>query len=179
MKLIYLSLVLIMSCSHTNTSQNIVKTSDTSFHGGTYKNESWNDKLYFERISWYHGGTLFYDALLHKFDKKSKWVKWMSASEKDNFEKCHEYILAIMYASNSIFTNINHSDFKQQMEHNGFTSVSLMNFDSYMRIHPTFEAWNMRQYKVEGFCRNSPGSKTDMTFNLPGFKETKANLKKR
>jgi hypothetical protein len=176
-KLIFLVLILVIGCSSSNTTQNIIKTSETEFKGGVYKDKTWRDALEFQRISWYHGGTLYLDTFIHRFDESSPFTQWLSDSEKNNFKTCREFLLAMTFTSNSIFTNIKYSDFKNQMEKNGFSSISLMTFKEHIRIHPTFEAWNMREYKVEGFCRNAPGLSQKLTLNFPGFKEIETKIK--
>jgi hypothetical protein len=176
-KLIFLLMILLVACSSTNTSQNIVRSTETEFKGGVYKDKSWNDALEFQRFSWYHGGTLYLDTFIHRLNESSPFAQWLSESEKSNFKTCNEFLLAMTFTSNSIFTNIKHSDFKSHMEKNGFSSISLMDFEQHIRIHATFEAWNMRRYKVEGFCRNAPGLSQKVTLNFPGFKELQFKIK--
>ncbi|WP_408097471.1 hypothetical protein ACJVC5_00770 [Peredibacter sp. HCB2-198] len=144
--------------------------------GGIYQKEAWEDLLVFQRMSWYHGVTLYYDALFYKADLNSPFSKWFSASEKEFFTKCESFLVTVGYSADP--TKISHVNFREQMKLNGYDDVIINNFASYLRTHPSAAEWRFQNYKLMGFCKRSPSrlSTPNLAINFPSFRHLEIEL---
>ncbi len=165
-----LALILLTACAAYKT-YNQTTTGVVTLRGGNYKNETWDDKLIFTRMSWYHGMTLYYDGLVYKADPDSPFSKWFSPSEKEFFTKCESLIIAVNYSSNP--DRISHVNFREQMKLNGYDDVVVNTFATYLRTHPNSQDWRVFNYKIMGYCKRAPSTfeKEGLTMNFPSFKE--------
>ena len=143
--------------------------------GGIYKEESWDDVMTFRRMSWYHGVTLYYDALFYKADLDSPFSKWFSPSEKEFFTKCEDFLVTVTYSADP--TKISHVNFREQMKLNGYDDVIINTFASYLKVHPSANEWRFQNYKIMGFCKRSPSRLgTDhIGINFPSFRYLEVN----
>lgn len=176
MKLVFfLILSTLVSCS-SNKSYNQTTTGKVLLRGGVFKKESWDDSLVLNRMSWYHGMTLYFDALLYKADPESPFAKWFSPTELEYFTKCESLIVSLAYSSDP--SKISHVSFREQMKMNGYDDVVLNNFATYLRTHPSAVEWRLTNYKVLGYCKRAP-SRLDsegILINFPSFRSSEIHL---
>lgn len=171
-----ITLLLVTACAVNQTFNQMTK-GNIRFPGGVYKDEKWDDPLYFKRASWYHGVTLYYDALLWQADRKSHFSKWFSEDDKTFLDKCSPLIIAINYSADS--RKISHIMFREEMRLNGYDEVVIDSFGSYIRNHPTYKAWNLQTYQILSYCRRHPaitGSKNKVYINFPSFNELRLKI---
>jgi len=169
-KFFVLFLIFFMSCAVYKT-HNQSTTVIVRFPGGVYKDLVWDESLYFNRSSWYSGMTLFYDALLYRADPSSPFSRWFSETEKEYFEKCENLLVSVNYSADP--NKVSHVMFREQMRLNGYDDVVLNQFASFIKTHPTFQAWNLQNYKILGFCKRQPsrvGDGETIQVNFPNFK---------
>lgn len=144
--------------------------------GGVYQQESWDKALTLKRASWYHGVTLYFDALFWKADLDSPFSKWFSASEKEFFTKCEQFIITAAYSADP--SKISHVTFREQMKLNGYDDVVINQFASYLKSHPSAPDWRLQNYKILGYCKRSPTrlDTSNLVINFPSFKELQVEL---
>ncbi len=158
----------LLSCS--NLSHNQVRIDMIRFTGGIYRNQVWNNKLNFRRVSWYHGITMYFDMLYYSVDLDSPFYQWFGPVGAELAQNCSPLLVAVQYSSDS--EKIAISDLKAQMEKNGLESVVLRDFGKALKSHPEYQRWNLRSYEVTGYCRRKSSENTeDIILNFPGFRE--------
>jgi hypothetical protein len=158
-------------------SYNQTTTGKVSFRAGTYQKEVWDDTLTFKRMSWYHGMTLYYDAILWKADPSSPFAKWFSPSEKEFFAKCENLLVTAGYSADP--TKISHVNFREQMKLNGYDDVVINTFSNYLKSHASAPEWRLQNYKIMGYCKRSPSrtkSPKNLAINFASFKQLEINL---
>ena len=173
--LLILLVILLSGCAAYKT-YNQTDIGRVKMRGGVYKGEVWDDSLYFKRMSWYHGMTLYFDTLVYKADPDSPFAKWFSPTEKEYFSKCEKLIVTVNYAADP--TKISHVEFREQMKLNGYDDVVVNEFASALKNHPDNSNWSLRNYKILGFCKRSPSKLIQgrLVINFPSFSETYINL---
>lgn len=161
-------LLVIAGCA-SYKSYNQTTTGKVILRGGIFQKESWDDTLNFNRMSWYHGMTLYYDALLWKADLDSPFTKWFSSTEKEFFTKCETFLVTAGYSADP--AKISHVNFREQMKLNGYDDIVLNNFSSYLKSHPSAQDWRLQNYKIMGYCKRSPTrlDTSNIAINFPGF----------
>lgn len=178
MKLVWPSLLFLASCAGYQGYKTFNQTTsgEVVIRGGIYQKESWNDEIIFQRMSWYHGMTLYYDTLLYKADINSPFTKWFSPSEKEYFAKCESLIVSVNYSADP--SKISHVNFREQMKLNGYDDVVLTNFSSYLKTHPAAQDWRFFNYRILGYCKRSPSrlGTGNLAINFPSFKHIEVNL---
>lgn len=157
-------------------SYNQTTTGKVVVRGGIYQKESWDDSLTFKRMSWYHGMTLYFDAMIYRADPESPFSKWFSASEKEFFTKCEKLLVTVAYSADP--SKISHVNFREQMKLNGYDDVVINNFSSFLKSHPSSTEWRMLNYKVMGYCKRAPSrlGTTNLAINFPSFKHLELKL---
>ncbi len=175
MKFLALLLLGLVGCA-SYKSYNQTTTGKVVLRGGIYQKESWDDSLTFKRMSWYHGMTLYFDAMIYRADPESPFSKWFSASEKEFFTKCEKLLVTVAYSADP--SKISHVNFREQMKLNGYDDVVINNFSSFLKSHPSSTEWRMLNYKVMGYCKRSPGrlGTTNLAINFPSFKHLEVKL---
>jgi len=175
MKALSLLLLLLAGCA-SYKSYNQTTTGKVVLRGGIYQKEIWQDSLVFKRMSWYHGMTLYFDALIYKADLDSPFAKWFSESEKEFFTKCENLLVTAAYSADP--TKISHVSFREQMKLNGYDDVVLNNFASYLKSHPSVLEWRATNYKVMGFCKRAPSrvDSSGIAINFPSFSYLEVKL---
>lgn len=170
MKIVFLLVAIMLSGCAAYKNFNQTTTSRVFIRGGIYKKESWEDVLTFKRMSWYHGVTLYYDALFYKADLDSPFSKWFSPAEKEFFTKCESFLVTVGYSADP--TKISHVNFREQMKLNGYDDVVINNFASYLKTHPSANEWRFQNYKLMGFCKRSPSrlGTSNIAINFPSFR---------
>lgn len=144
--------------------------------GGVFENDSWGDALTLKRASWYHGMTLYFDALFWEADLDSPFSKWFSSTEKEFFTKCSRFVVTASYSADP--SKISHVNLREQMKLNGYDDVVINQFASYLKSHPSAPDWRLQNYKVLGFCKRSPStySGSALKLNFPSFSELKVGI---
>lgn len=168
---VFLALFVFASCA-AYRSFNQTTNGDVRFPGGVHKDETWDDSMNFKRASWYHGMTLYYDALLYTASPNSPFSKWFSSAEKEYFQRCERLLVTVNYSADA--TKISHVMFREQMRLNGYDDVVVNTFASSVKTHPGFQAWNLQNYKILGYCKRRPavvGTPTELAITFPSFKE--------
>jgi hypothetical protein len=173
--LVILLLVVAAGCA-SYKSYNQTNRGQIVLRGGVDKKESWDDSLVFKRMSWYHGMTLYFDALLWKAEVDSPFSKWFSASEKEFFTKCESFLVTAGYSADP--AKISHVNFREQMKLNGYDDVVLNNFAASLKSHPSANEWRLQNYKVMGYCKRSPSrmGTSKLAVNFPSFKQLEIDL---
>lgn len=173
----FLILVLLVtgSCA-AYKSYNKTTTGQVVLRGGVYQTESWTKSLKFKRMSWYHGMTLYFDALIWKANIDSPFSKWFSASEKEFFTKCETLLVTAGYSADP--SKISHVNFREQMKLNGFDDVVINNFASSLKSHPSASDWRLQNYKIMGYCKRSPSrlGTGKIVINFPSFEQLEVEL---
>lgn len=175
MKLILSALILLGSCAAYKTYNQTTK-SQAALRGGVFQQETWDKALTFNRMSWYHGVTLYYDSFIWKADLDSPFSKWFSAQEKEFFTKCEHFLVTASYSADP--SKISHVNAREQMKLNGYDDVVLNTFASYLKSHPSASDWRLQNYKILGYCKRSP-SRLDtekLVINFPSFKQLAVDL---
>lgn len=170
-RLLVVMLVLVSSCAAYRTF-NKTAQGNVRFPGGVHRDESWDDVMIFKRASWYHGMTLYYDALLYVADPESPFSKWFSTSERDYFQRCENLLVTVNYSADA--SKISHVMFREQMRLNGYDDVVVNTFAASIKTHPGFQAWNLQNYKILGYCKRRPavvGDRENLLVTFPSFKE--------
>lgn len=175
-KMKYLLLVALFVVSSCAAYRTFNQTTDgkVRFPGGVKGEEVWDDSMVFRRASWYHGMTLYYDALIYKADPTSPFSRWFSDSEKEYFQRCESLLVTVNYSADA--TKISHVMFREQMRANGYDDVVVNNFAASVKTHPTFQAWNLQNYKIIGYCKRQlarVGNGKDLSVSFPSFSELK------
>jgi hypothetical protein len=174
--LFILSTVLISSCA-AYRSFNKTTTGSVRFPGGVKDKEVWDDSMIFKRASWYHGMTLYYDALVYMADPESPFARWFSSSEQQYFKKCEKLLVTVNYSADA--TKISHVMFREQMRANGYDDIVVNTFAQSVKTHPTFQDWNLQNYKILGYCKRQvarAGSETHLSVSFPSFSELNLKL---
>lgn len=172
---IILALFAMTSCAAYKT-YNQTTTGQVVLRGGFHQKESWNKALKFKRMSWYHGMTLYFDALLWKADLKSPFSKWFSPSEKEFFTKCEHFLVTAGYSADP--SKISHVNFREQMKLNGYDDVVLNTFANALKSHPSATDWRLQNYKIMGYCKRSPTrlDTKNLAINFPSFQQLEVEL---
>ncbi len=175
MKLFFLLLIFFqVSCS--SLSKQLITHGEFSINSGVYGRASWNDSLYFKRISWFHEFTLLFDMNIAKLTKNSKFKNWLSPNEKDEISSCNEFYVALTYSGND--EKISQRMFLEEMNRVGFKKVLINNFRTHLRLHPDFDKYSLDQYKLYGFCYSQEVDLNKIDINLPGFATAELVLNK-
>ncbi len=175
MKFLSFLLLGLVGCA-SYKSYNQTTTGKVILRGGIYEKDNWADELILKRMSWYHGMTLYFDALFYRADPDSPFAKWFSPSEKEFFTKCEKLLVTVAYSADP--SKISHVSFREQMKLNGYDDVVLSHFSSYLKSHPSASDWRMQNYKVVGYCKRAPTrlSSQKLSINFPSFKQLELNL---
>jgi hypothetical protein len=175
MKFLAILLLGLVGCA-SYKSYNQTTTGKVVLRGGIYQKESWDDSLTFKRMSWYHGMTLYFDAMIYRANADSPFAKWFSASEKEFFTKCEKLLVTVAYSADP--SKISHVNFREQMKLNGYDDVVISTFSSYLKSHPSATDWRMLNYKVMGYCKRSPSrlGTNGLAINFPSFQHLELNL---
>lgn len=168
-------LFLVVSCA-SHESFNQTTTGEILFRGGTYRLQRWNDNLVFKRMSWYHGVTLYYDALVWEASPDSPFALWFDDSEKELFGKCESLVVSAAYSADLL--KISHVNFREQMKLNGYDDVVVNSFAKFIKTHPSAPDWKLQNYKIMGYCKRSPSAMNseNLVINFPGFKQLEIKL---
>jgi hypothetical protein len=170
------ALILLLTGCASHKSYNQTTTGIVVLRGGRYQKDTWEQSLVFKRMSWYHGMTLYYDALLYKADANSPFAKWFSPTEKEFFSKCESVVVTATYSADP--TKISHVSFREQMKLNGYDDIVLNNFTSYIKSHPSAVDWRIANYKLLGYCKRSPTRQGTprLVINFPSFRHLEVEL---
>lgn len=173
--ILILTILFLASCASYKT-YNQTTTGKVVLRGGIYQKESWDDALKFRRMSWYHGMTLYFDALVWKADLDSPFSKWFSPTEKEFFTKCESLLVTAGYSADP--TKISHVNFREQMKLNGYDDVVLNSFASSLKSHPSANDWRLQNYKIMGYCKRSPTrlGTSNLVINFPSFQQLEVQL---
>lgn len=170
-----ISLLALVGCA-SYKSYNQTTTGVVILRGGIFEKKSWNDSLVFKRMSWYHGMTLYFDALFWKADINSPFSNWFSASEKEFFTKCEHFLVTAGYSADP--SKISHVSFREQMKLNGYDEIVLNSFASSLKSHPSATDWRLQNYKFTGYCKRAPSRANGqgLAINFPSFKQLEVEL---
>jgi hypothetical protein len=164
-------LLFLVSCA-AYRSFNQTTTGSVRFPGGVKGDETWDDAMIFKRASWYHGMTLYFDALVYVADENSPFFRWFSRSETQYFRKCEKLLVTVNYSADS--TKISHVMFREQMRANGYDDIVVNTFAQSVKTHPTFQDWNLQNYKILGYCKRQVaqvGEESFLSVSFPSFRE--------
>ena len=173
---VILALLIAVSCASYRTFNQTTR-GEVRLPGGVHKDESWDDPMVLKRASWYHGMTLYYDALFYVADAESPFSKWFSTSERDYFQRCENLLVTVNYSADA--SKISHVMFREQMRLNGYDDVVINTFAASVKIHPSFQAWNLQNYKILGYCKRRPavvGDKEHLMVTFPSFREFRIKI---
>ena len=176
MKSLFLLFILGLTGCAAYKSYNQTTKGRVFMRGGVHGRETWDNTLTLKRSSWYHGMTLYYDALFWKADMDSPFSKWFSPSEKEFFTKCEHFLVTAAYSADP--SKISHVNFREQMKLNGYDDVVVNSFANYLKSHPSAPDWRLQNYKVLGYCKRSPSrlGTHKIIVNFPSFKELEVDI---
>jgi len=157
-------ILLLQSCS--NLSNNIVKEGDFSLTGGFHGEKKWNSTLVFNRYSWFHELTLYYDVMIADIDNSSPFYNWFSASEKRIISACKKKKIVMAYELDS--RRVSHFMFEDEVKKVGFDKILTPNFEKSLNLHPDHERQSLQLYKSYVLCGSKDVEKAQVSF--PSFK---------
>lgn len=161
---------LLLSCG--NMTKNFVKKGDALIKGGTAGNESWNESLKFQRISWYSELNLIYDAFLTKIEKDSHFWQWFSKNEQRRLNKCKNVYVLISFSLDS--DRISHAMFTNQILRDGLSAVVTNDFDLALSNHPDYNKFFLSLYKTKTLCGTRDIGDIEIAF--PNFRTRKLHF---
>lgn len=164
----FLVILLVSSCS--NLTKNFVKKGEIGFRGGTYQAEKWSDVLNFSRTSWYHDMNLYFEVMATRPVEKSPFTQWFSKNERDMISDCSDFIVTMTYSLDS--DRISQTSFRQEMERNGYRSLTIHQFKQNLKLHPDSEALSLNLYTIQGFCKARDIPQSTIVIRFPGFMES-------
>jgi hypothetical protein len=166
MKLI-LFVLFITSCSgYSPLSKNIIKKNRLIIKGGVYEEKKWSGTLIFERTSWFHELSLYFDLLHYRIDTNSQFYHWFSLEDRKNFKGCKEKYIFVTY---SLDTKISmEKKFIKQILEGQFEEIKIDNYIANLSHHPDFERFSLNRYSIKGYCKLKPVQNFLWVF-LPGF----------
>lgn len=166
--LLLTALAFFTSCS--NLSKNFVKKGEMSFKGGTHHDQKWSDVLTFSRTSWYHDMNLYFEVMAVRPVEASPFTNWFSDHERAMISDCGDFLIAMSYKLDS--DRISQSNFRHEMERNGYRSLAIHEFRRNMRLHPDSESLSLSLYDIQGFCKVKDIPQSTIVIRFPGFVES-------
>lgn len=167
MKYILILCFLVYGCSSFQKFNDTV-SGEVSFKGGKFQEDSWKEKMVFERTSFYRGATMAYDVLIHRFDRKSPFVKWFDRSEKGYLSKCHTLLIGIFYVEATQPTSM--AFLKEEITNQNFKEVFLPGLNQYLKNHPTYQQYYLFSHHISAFCSQETMIKErPIVMSVPGF----------
>lgn len=162
-------LVLTSSCASNSTRRPILKT-EVTIRGGSYDGKQWDDKIIFQRISWYRDATATHEVLTTKLTGESSFSNWLG-SDKLQLSTCQELRVVMVYASASAEQGASH--LLSEMTQGGFEQISLLDFSQEIKAHHNFHDWNLQRHKIYGLCLKQGQTDKSINITIPGFKNYK------
>ena len=159
-------LVALIGCS-TYRGQNRIQENTVKFPGGVYKDLSWDDSLVFKRTQFFIGATLYYDVLAAPLNSGSPFLNWVGDA-KDEVAKCDRLYVLMLYRN--IRRAVPQRNVISQVEAQGWSVVSLHDFERNLREHYVTDEMHFLGHKVIGLCHTGGGESNEMELFLPGFK---------
>lgn len=158
----------LVSCS--NLTKNFVKKGELGFRGGTYRDDKWDDTLSFSRTSWYHDMNLYFETLVVRPVEQSPFTRWFSENERTLISDCSDFFVAMTYSLDS--DRISQTDFRLEMERNGYRTISIGNFKRNIMLHPDAQTISLDLYSVHGYCKLKDVPQSTIVVRFPGFLES-------
>lgn len=168
-----LAFCLLFSSSCANLSKNFVKEGSLALRGGVYQSTSWNDRLQFNRTSWFQELTLIFEVLSTDGKEVGPFESWYSTQEIQQVRACDKFTVILVYASDS--GKISESSFFSELRAQGYERISIPEFGSHLRMHPDFERLALHLYRPYGLClrQSFTAESVPPTLSFPGFREVK------
>ena len=164
-KLSFILFISLLSSCSINQTRRPIKTSEVIINGGNYKDNSWDEKLIFNRTSWYEGINLVNEILLAEMGPKSKFALWMGA-DRLKLASCSRFKVVLLYSSTS--TRQTNASLALQIQRNGVEIVDILDFTYQLQAHQNFYDWKLGHHRIKGLCIKD-SAKTDIEIALPGF----------
>jgi hypothetical protein len=167
-----ISLILVfvtVSCS-TNTTRRPIFKSEVTISGGNYNGESWDEKIKFNRTSWFKDASVSHEILIAKLTGESKFSNWMG-TDKLQLSSCQEFQVALLYADSSSSQGTGY--LLAQLTSGGFQQVSILDFSQEIKAHQNFKDWKLARHKVYGLCLKDGKGNKAIEVSIPGFKRIK------
>ncbi|MAZ47347.1 MAG: hypothetical protein CME65_02210 [Halobacteriovoraceae bacterium] len=161
-----LVLIFLTSCAAI-LDRNAMIDSDIVFRGGTHGTKSWDDKLVFDRYSWYKEINMVYDISIAELELDSPFRKWLG-EELLRAGKCDRLFIGLFYAKNGAPTNT--ASFIQQFRESNLEDLVLLDFKKQFEAHEGFRDWRLSRHKLVGLCGRS-NSRYPVQIKVPGFKD--------
>ncbi len=165
-----LLLILAAFTSCSNLTKNFVKKGEFGFRGGTYHDEKWDDTLTFTRTSWYHDMNLYFETLVVRPVEQSPFTRWFSDNERALISDCSDFFVALTYSLDT--DRISQTDFKLEMERNGYRTVTITNFKRNIMLHPDAQTISLSLYSAQGYCKLKGVPQSTIVVRFPGFLES-------
>lgn len=162
-----LMVLLLNSCATTSLSRNLVKSGTFELRGGVADKTRWETPLMFKRTSWYQELTLVYDLMITEIDNRSPFYKWFTPREIDSIKSCKRFYTLLVYSQD--YLKIDHVHLRGELAKVGLVEVVITDFANQVRLHPDFEQFSLKHYKVKGFCAEREVESRDIYVSFPGF----------
>ncbi len=134
--------------------------------------ETWDEKLEYERVSWYSQSHLDFDVFLAEIKKDSKFTQWFSGSEKQYLGECDKLYISI--STSNFGRVITDGMYMSQVGKNNFKEIITPHFLEHVKLHPDYISWNLNMYKPRLLCG---GQTADIiTIDFPSFETIKIKL---
>ncbi len=167
--IIVIFLVLLVSCAGTtNLTKNTTQKGKFLLRNGVYADKEWQEDLTFDRYTWHHEMTMYYDVLIARMAPTSSFNFWFSEDELKEANSCADFRIALLYTMDS--AKISHSRFFEQLEKANFKRVEILNFRKNLQMHPDATANSFGLYQVYGLCKKGKDA-LSATVNFPSFRE--------
>lgn len=163
----YLVILVFLSSCAAILDRNAVITSDIVFRGGTHGKKSWDEKLIFDRTSWYKEVNMVYDISIAEIEPESPFRKWLGG-EALRAGKCDRLFIGLFYAQSGAPTNT--ASFIQQFREANLEDLVLLDFQKQFEAHEGFRDWRLSRHKLVGLCARS-NSRFPVAIEVPGFKD--------
>lgn len=158
---------LLNSCGGMIT-KNQIKMGTVKVRGGVHKTLEWDDTLKFQRMSFYQGLTLLYDALMAPIDSRSPFRYWFSESEREYMNSCRQFYLVMIYNYDLDTKKFKRYIFRNKLIDQGMKEFVISRFASNLMLHPDLSYYNANKYKLLGYC--DPSGRKTISVSLPGYK---------
>lgn len=176
--LLLIVLFILGACSSAHL-DNQIHYGNAHYGGGYGPNGSWNDKLIFQRVTWFSGLNALYEVFATELSEKSPFFAWITPEKQVEVKnKCDSFVLTILHTDTASLL-LSHGQFIEEMRGNGYREVLTPLLARSVKSHPDFEELHIPEARILGFCRGKSykGEKMkEIRIRLLGFPEAIIDL---
>lgn len=162
-----------LGCSSAYRGENRVQHGELIVTEGVFEDQEWNERLRFNRTSFYRGATLHYDILAARMSPDSSYRYWLE-QDGDKLKECREFVVLLLYKN--LRSPESHTEVMEQLTSERRTEVSLPSFKRHLEQHPLISQMYYDRYLVKGICDNELGNLQQLKISLAGFKQATLDI---